>query len=460
MWGGTSFWQKRGFLPTFFLIHPPQKGATVYYDEAEKLSRPEIERLQLLRLQRTLRQAANSPFYAARFKECGISPEDVKSLDDVRHLPFTTKQDLRNSYPDKLLAMPQSEMVRMHVSSGTTGTPTVIYHTRKDLDWWASLMARCMHMVGLRKEDVFQNMSGYGLFTGGLGIHCGAEKLGCLTIPAGAGNSHRQIKLLMDFKVTGIHIIPSYALHLSTIFAEMGIDPRTLPLRIALVGAEPYTEEARQRLEELYGMKCYNSYGLSEMNGPGVAFECQEQHGMHVWEDAYLPEIVNPETGEPVPDGEVGELVMTSLGREGMPILRYRTRDMTRFLPGTCPCGREHRRIDRLRGRCDDMMIVKGCNIFPMQIEHILMSMPEVGHNYLIILERDGFIDNLRVKVEIRDEYFVEDMRQLAALQKRIVARLRDEILVTPRVELVERNSLPKGEGKATRVIDRRGESA
>ena len=432
----------------------------MYYDDAEKLSRLEIERLQLTRLQRTLAQAAKSPFYAQRFKECGVDPAAVKSLDDVRRLPFTTKQDLRDSYPDKLLAMPLAEMVRMHVSSGTTGTPTVIYHTKNDLDWWASLMARCMHMVGLRKTDVFQNMSGYGLFTGGLGIHCGAEKLGCLTIPAGAGNSHRQIKLLMDFKVTGIHIIPSYALYLSTIFSELGIDPRSLPLRIALVGAEPYTEETRRRLEELYDIKAYNSYGLSEMNGPGVAFECTEQHGMHLWEDAYRAEIVDPVTGEPVPDGELGELVMTSLGREGMPIVRYRTRDMTRFLPGQCPCGRVHRRIDRLHGRCDDMMIVKGVNIFPMQIERVLMAMPEVGQDYQIILERDGFIDNIRVKVEIRDEFFVEDMRQLGALQKRIASRLRDEILVTPRVELVERNSLPKSEGKAARVLDKRGENA
>jgi len=432
----------------------------VYYDEAEKLSRLEIERLQLMRLKRTLKQAARSPFYGAFFREHGVHPEAVTSLADVKRLPFTTKQDLRDSYPDRLLAMPLSEMVRMHVSSGTTGTPTVIYHTKKDLDWWASLMARCMHMVGLRRTDVFQNMSGYGLFTGGLGIHCGAEKLGCLTIPAGAGNSHRQIKLLMDFKVTGIHIIPSYAMHLSTVFAEMGIDPRSLPLRIALVGAEPYTEEARRRLEEMYAMKVYNSYGLSEMNGPGVAFECQEQHGLHVWEDAYLAEIVDPTTGEPLPDGELGELVMTSLGREGMPIIRYRTRDLTRFLTGECPCGRVHRRIDRLHGRCDDMMIVKGVNIFPMQIERILMSLPEVGQDYLIILERDGYIDNIRIKVEIRDEYFVEDMRQLGTLQKRIAAKLRDEILVTPRVELVERNTLPKSEGKAARVLDRRAEKA
>jgi phenylacetate-CoA ligase len=432
----------------------------VYYDEAEKLSRPEIERLQLDRLRKTLAQAAKSPFYSALFREHGVEPEAVRTMDDVRRLPFTTKADLRASYPDKLLAMPLSAMVRMHVSSGTTGAPTVIYHTRNDLEWWSSLMARCMYMVGLRPEDVFQNMSGYGLFTGGLGIHCGAEKLGCLTIPAGAGNSQRQIKLLTDFKVTGIHIIPSYAMHLANVIREMGLDPRKLPVRIALVGAEPYTEETRRRLEETFDMKVYNSYGLSEMNGPGVAFECPEQHGMHVWEDAYLAEIVDPATGEPVPDGELGELVMTSLGREGMPIIRYRTRDLTRFLPGECPCGRAHRRIDRLHGRSDDMMIVKGVNIFPMQIEAILMAMPEVGQDYQIILDREGFLDTIRVKVEIRDEYFVEDMRMLAALQKRIAARLRDEILVTPKVELVEPGSLPKCEGKAARVCDLRGGKA
>jgi phenylacetate-CoA ligase len=430
------------------------------YDAAETLSRSEITALQVERLRRSLAQAAKSPFYARRFAETGFDPDSVKSLADVSRIPFTTKQDLRDSYPDGMLALPVSEMVRMHASSGTTGTPTVIYHTQNDLDWWASLMARCMHMVGLRRTDVFQNMSGYGLFTGGLGIHYGAERLGCLTIPAGAGSSHRQIKLLTDFKVTGIHIIPSYALYLSSIFAERGIDPRDLPLRIALVGAEPYTEEARQRLQELYGIKAYNSYGLSEMNGPGVAFECQEQNGMHVWEDAYLAEIVDPDTGEPVADGELGELVMTTLGREGMPVIRYRTRDMTRFLPGTCPCGRVHRRIDRLHGRCDDMLIIKGVNIFPMQIERVLMAMPEVGQDYQIVLERQGYIDNIRVRVEIRDEFFVEDMRQLGALQKRIAARLRDEILVTPKVELVERNSLPKTEGKASRVIDQRGSGA
>jgi phenylacetate-CoA ligase len=314
-----------------------------------------------------------------------------------------------------------------------------------------------MHMVGIRPTDVFQNMSGYGLFTGGLGIHYGAERLGCLTIPAGAGNSKRQLKLINDFKVTAVHIIPSYALHLANVIRDMGMDPRDLPIRFALVGAEPYTEAARRRLEELYDMKVYNSYGLSEMNGPGVAFECTEQHGMHLWEDAYIAEIVDPETGDPLPDGEIGELVMTTLGREGMPVIRYRTRDLTRFLPGPCPCGREHRRIDRIAGRCDDMIIIKGVNIYPMQVEAILMAMPEVGQNYLIELDRVGVMDQITIKVEVKEEFFVEDMRALTGLQKRITSRLRDEILVTPRVELVEAKSLPQGEGKAKRVIDKRG---
>jgi phenylacetate-CoA ligase len=427
------------------------------YDDAEKWSREEIEKAQVARLRRTLQQAAGSRFYGALFREHGIDPDSVRSLDDIRRLPFTTKTDLRASYPDGLLAMPQADMVRMHVSSGTTGAPTVIYHTKNDLDWWASLMARCMHMVGIRPTDVFQNMSGYGLFTGGLGIHYGAERLGCLTIPAGAGNTKRQIKLITDFNVTAVHIIPSYALHLANVLRDMGVDPASLPIKFALVGAEPYTEEARRRLEEMFDMKVYNSYGLSEMNGPGVAFECAEQHGMHLWEDAYIAEIVDPETGDPVPEGELGELVMTTLGREGMPVIRYRTRDLTRFLPGPCPCGRGHRRIDRIAGRCDDMIIIKGVNIYPMQVEAILMAMPEVGQNYLIELDRVGVMDQITIKVEVKEEFFVEDMRALTGLQKRITSRLRDEILVTPKVELVEAKSLPQGEGKAKRVVDKRG---
>ena len=331
-----------------------------------------------------------------------------------------------------------------------------ICHTQNDINAWADLMARCMYMVGVRRDDVFQNMSGYGLFTGGLGIHFGAERLGCMTIPAGAGNSRRQIKLAKDFNTTVAHILPSYALILGEHLREMGKDPRQFPLRIAMVGAEPYTEEYRRRIENLFDMKVYNSYGLSEMNGPGVGFECLEQNGLHIWEDAYIPEIVDPETGAALPDGEVGELVMTCLCRQGMPILRYRTRDLTRFLPGFCACGRKHRRIDRILGRADDMFIIKGVNIYPLQVEQVIMTFPEVGQSYLIILENDGIGDVMRVQVEIRDEYFVEDMRVLHNLQKAITARLRDEILVTPKVELVESNSLPRSEGKAVRLKDLR----
>ena len=294
------------------------------FDAAELWSRDQIEHTQLTRLKATVAHVRKSEFYRRRLDEAGVTPESITSLDDIRRIPFTTKQDLRDQYPTGLLCVPRSEIVRMHCSSGTTGSPVAICHTQNDINSWADLMARCLYMVGVRRDDVFQNMSGYGLFTGGLGIHFGAERLGCMTIPAGPGNSRRQIKLAKDFKTTVAHILPSYALILGEHLRNMGEDPRDFPLRIAVVGAEPYTVEFRRRIEELFDMKAYNSYGLSEMNGPGVAFECQNQNGLHVWEDAYLPEIVDPKTGEPVPDGEIGELVMTCLCRQGMPILRYR----------------------------------------------------------------------------------------------------------------------------------------
>ncbi len=430
------------------------------FHQAETCSREQLSALQLVRLKNTVERAVRSPFYAQRFRELGLGPDAIASLEDVRRIPFTTKNDLRQSYPDGLLTLPRERMVRLHASSGTTGAPTVIMHTRNDLESWAELMARSMYMAGVRPTDTFQNIAGYGLFTGGLGIHYGAERLGCLTIPAGTGNSKRQIKLIRDFNVSVLHIIPSYALYLAEYIANEGLNPASLPPRIALIGAEPHTEEARRRIEELFGLKAYNSYGLSEMNGPGVAFECVEQNGLHLWEDAFLMEVVDPDSGEPVAEGEIGELVLTTLCREGMPILRYRTRDLTRILPGPCPCGREHRRIDRIAGRSDDMIIIKGVNIYPMQIEQVLLGIPEVGQNYLIVLESEGFIDQIKVMVELKDDFFVEDMRALSGLQKRIAGKLRDELLVTPRVELVQRNTLPKSEGKAQRVQDNRGKGA
>ncbi|MCL1939858.1 MAG: phenylacetate--CoA ligase [Desulfovibrionaceae bacterium] len=427
-----------------------------YYAVAETWDRETIDHTQGIRLRNSLEQALRSPYYREKLNKAGFHPKDIATRDDIGNVPFTTKDDLRAAYPDGLIAVPREELVRLHASSGTTGSPVVVCHTQDDLDTWADLMARCMHMVGMRKSDIFQNIAGYGLFTGGLGIHYGAERLGCLTIPAGTGNTRRQLKLIRDLNVTALHIIPSYALYLGNALMDEGIDPRSLPPRIALIGAEPHTEEMRQRIEYLLGLKAYNSYGLSEMNGPGVAFECLAQNGLHVWEDAYIAEIINPDTDQPVPDGEYGELVMTTLTRRGMPILRYRTRDLTRFLPGECACGRVHRRIDRIAGRVDDMFIIKGCNIYPMQVEQALMSFPEVGENYLIILDREDSMDRMRVQVEIRSEYFVEDMRALKGLQNRIATRLRDEILLTPKIELVQQNSIPRAEGKAKRVEDRR----
>ncbi len=427
-----------------------------YYSVAETWNRDAIGQAQTVRLKNTLSRALCSPYYKKKLGEAGVSPGGVTSVADIAKVPFTSKDDLRSAYPAGLVAVPQEELVRLHASSGTTGAPVVVCQTQDDVDTWADLMARCMYMVGIRKSDVFQNIAGYGLFTGGLGIHYGAERLGCLTIPAGTGNTRRQLKLIRDMQVTALHIIPSYALYLGNALMDDGVDPRSLPPRIALIGAEPHTEEVRQRIEYLLGLKAYNSYGLSEMNGPGVAFECMAQQGLHVWEDAYVAEIINPATGLAVPDGEVGELVMTTLTRRGMPILRYRTRDLTRFLPGECACGRKHRRIDRILGRVDDMFIIKGCNIYPMQVEQVLMGFPEVGENYLIILEHVDSMDQMRIQVEIRGEYFVEDMRVLTGLQRKIAHRLRDEILVTPKVDLVQANSLPRNEGKAQRVDDRR----
>ncbi len=427
-----------------------------YYHIEETWSRETLTRAQGVRLQNTVEQALRSPFYKATLAKAGITASSIRNAGDITRLPFTTKDDLRSAYPHGLISVPHEELIRLHASSGTTGSPVVVCHTQDDIDTWADLMARCMHMVGMRKTDVFQNIAGYGLFTGGLGIHYGSERLGCLTIPAGTGNTRRQLKLIRDMQVTAIHIIPSYALYLGSALAEEGADPRALPPRIALIGAEPHTEEVRQRIEYLLGLKAYNSYGLSEMNGPGVAFECLAQNGMHVWEDAFLAEIIDPVTGLAVPDGQIGELVMTTLTRRGMPVLRYRTRDLTRFLPGECPCGRAHRRIDRILGRADDMFIIKGCNIYPMQIEQILMSFPEVGENYIIILEHVENMDQVRIQVEIRSEYFIEDMRKLTGLQKKIAHSLRDEILVTPKIDLVQANSLPRTEGKAVRVNDTR----
>lgn len=427
-----------------------------YFDKSETWSRDQIESEQVARLQKSINQAMKAKFYEKLYQEAGVSAQSIKTISDVQKIPLISKENLRQNYPTHLSCVPHDCFVRMHCSSGTTGASIAICYTQNDLNSWSSLMARAMYMTGIRKTDVFQNMSGYGLFTGGLGIHYGAEHLGCMTIPSGPGNTQRQIKLIRDFNVSAVHILPSYALLVAEHVKSQGLDPRELPLKIALVGAEPYTEETRKRIEEVLDIKVYNSFGMTEMNGPGVGMECQAQEGMHIWEDAYMVEIIDPDTGLVLPDGQVGELVMTTLSREGMPVLRYRTHDLTRIVTGECSCGRKHKRIDRIVGRSDDMFILKGVNIYPMQIEQVIMAFKEVGQNYLIQLEKDGLKEILRVKVEIRPENFVEDMRVLRALQEKIVYRLHSEILITPVVDLVQANSLPVSEGKAKRVIDLR----
>lgn len=430
----------------------------MYWDrEAETLNRESLEQQQVHFLQKTIGRAQQAPYYADLFKKRGISPDAITSFDDLRRIPFTTKDDLRDQYPYGFLAVSRDRIVRMHSSSGTSGSPTVIFHTMQDIREWSGLIARCMYMTGVRSSDVFQNMTGYGLFTGGLGFHYGAEQLGAMVIPVGAGNTKRQIMLMREFDTSVIHVIPSYALHFIKSLQEAGIDPRReFKLRMAYLGAEPHSDETRKRVEAALGVEAFNSYGLSEMNGPGVAFECTEKNGMHIWEDHFLIELINPKTLEPVKEGEDGEIVFTTLKREGMPLLRYRSKDIASFIAEPCPCGRTHRRITRIKGRTDDMLIVKGVNMYPVQIEKTLMAIAEVGSNYIIELEHKDFNDHMIVKVEVKGEMFHGDFKELQKLRKTITENLRSELLITPEVDLVEPGSLPQSEGKAVRVIDNR----
>ena len=424
------------------------------HPDKECLTREQIDALQVERLQATIRHCMNSPFYKKKFEEMGIKPEDIKSPADVRKLPFTTKQDLRDNYPFGLASVPLDKCVRLHSSSGTTGNPTVVLHSQKDLDEWANAVARCLWMVGLRPNDVFQNSSGYGMFTGGLGFQYGAERLGMLTVPAAAGNTLRQIKFITDFGTTAINAVPSYLTRIKEVMDQQGIDPRKdTKLKVLAIGAEPHSEEQRKRIENMFGVKAYNSFGMSEMCGPGVAFECKEQNGLHFWEDYYIVEIVDPETLEPVPDGEIGELILTTINREAMPLIRYRTRDLTRVLGRTCACGRNHIRLDRMKGRSDDMMVLRGVNIFPIQIEKILMKFKELTTNYLITLTTDNDNDNMTVEVEVND-FDLNDKEKVQQLTKEITRALKDEILLTPHVKLLPLGTLPQFEGKAVRVKD------
>jgi len=426
--------------------------------DLEYLDRRALEAVQLLRLKKVIACALATPFYSERLGKVGIRhPEDLSSLDDLQKIPFTTKDDLRDTYPYGLLAVDKEKVVRMHASSGTTGKPTVIYYDRDDLGRWTHLTHRSLVACGCTSADVFQNMMTYGLFTGGLGLHYGAEDLGMFVIPSSGGNTRRQLQLMTDFGTTVVHATPSYMLHLHSQLEAAGIAPADLALRSALIGAEPHSEDLRRKIEELFGIDAYNSYGLSEMNGPSVAFECTEKSGMHLWEDAYRIEIVDRDSLEPLPDGEVGELVLTNLIRHASPIIRYRTKDLTRVLPGACACGRTSRRVDRMMGRTDDMLIINGVNVFPSQIEEVVMKIPEAGTNYRIVVRKKGTLDELIVELEVGPEVLTDDTRDLYALKNRLTDALKATISVKPHVEFHEPGQLPVQEGKAIRVVDERG---
>jgi len=430
---------------------------TYWNRQAETMERAALEQLQIQRMRSIIAQALKTPFYQKRLSRAGItSPDQFRSLADMQRLPFTTKDDLRQNYPVGLLAVDMDEVVRIHSSSGTTGIPTVIYLTQEDLNAWTDLLARSITATGCTRKDVFQNMMSYGLFTGGLGLHYGAERVGMTVIPIGGGNTQRQVQVMKDFKTTVLHITPSYLLHIHSRLDEFGVKPGDLHLKKAFLGAEPYSENTRQKLQELFGIDAYNSYGLSEMNGPGVAFECVYKQDMHLWEDAYILEIIDPATGQVLPDGQLGEVVLTNLVRMAMPLMRYRTRDLAFVHPEPCPCGRTHRRLSRIQGRTDDMLIINGVNVFPSQIEEVIMSIPEVGTNYMIHLTRAGALDKLTVKVEIYSKMFTGDLNALGALKNKIRDRLRASITINPHIELHEPGALPAFEGKAKRVVDQR----
>jgi phenylacetate-CoA ligase len=424
-------------------------------EKTETLKGRELEKLQVKRLRWTLAQARKVGFYREKLKETGVRPEEIKTPADVSRLPFTKKQDLRDGYPFGFFAVPLSRVIRIHTTSGTTGKPTVVGYTRKDLENWAELIARNMTMVGLKQGDVFQNMVNYGMFTGGLGFHYGAEKIGLTVVPSATGNTRRQIEMIQDFGVTAIHCTPSYAMHLGEVAEDLHAE---LPsLKTGLFGAEPWSDAMRRELEHKLGVTAFDSYGLSELYGPGVAFECQEREGLHIWHDSYLVEIINPVTGERLGEGERGELVVTPLVKEAMPLLRYRTGDITMLLADDCPCGRAQK-IGRITGRSDDMLVIRGINVFPSQIEHVLLRIPEVGNHFMVYVDRVNHLDEMTIEVEINRNYFSGELADLARIQKKVVKELRDALDLRTTVRLVEPGTLPRFEGKAKRVVDLRGD--
>lgn len=429
----------------------------IWNEKAECMSHEEKEELQLKRLQKTVKIAYEKiPLYKQKFDDAGVKPKDIKTLKDIEKLPFTTKDDLRASYPFGLFAVPYDDIVEIHASSGTTGKPTVSGYTQKDLDIWGEIIARGLGMAGCEKNWIVQNAYGYGLFTGGFGIHHGANKFGAITVPMSAGNTKRQLDNMQDFQSDILTCTPSYAMYLGESLHAAGIPLENINLKAGIFGAEMWTEEMRNKIEETLGIKALNIYGLTEIMGPGVAQECMEQDGIHISDDHFYPEIINPETGEVLGDDQKGELVLTTLTREGMPIIRFRTKDLTSLMSGDCDCGRTTKRMTRITGRSDDMMKIKGVMVFPSQIEKALLSVEGVTPNYQIIVTRPDILDEIEVKVEASKELFSDEIKELEEVEKKIKAAIRSELGIKVNVTICEPESLPRSEGKAVRVIDER----
>ncbi len=426
--------------------------------DISRLSREQLAVIQLKALQETVKNVyEHVPFYRKKFQEKGLEPGDIQSLADLSHLPFTNKVDLRDNYPFGLFTVPQSEVVRLHASSGTTGKPTVVGYTQKDIDSWAEIIARCIKWSGGTKEDVIQIAYGYGLFTGGMGLHYGAERLGCTVVPISGGNSRRQIMLMQDFQTAILACTPSYALNLAEEAREMGLDPtKDLNLRIGIFGAEPWSDNMRKEIENQLGIKAMDIYGLSEVIGPGVACECQQQKGLHIHEDFFIPEIIDPDSGEPLPYGQKGELVFTTLNKEALPVIRYRTKDISILHQEKCACGNNFVRMERVIGRTDDMLIIRGVNVFPSQIESVLLAIGETEPQYLLVVDRKSNMDSLEIWVEVSEQMFSDEVRRMEELERKLRHEIGSILGIAAKIKLVEPKSIPRSEGKAKRVVDRR----
>ncbi|MBP3354278.1 MAG: phenylacetate--CoA ligase [Bacteroidales bacterium] len=429
----------------------------IWNKNKECMSREEMRQLQGARLRKLVDNVYhNVPFYREKMQAMNIMPDDIKTIDDIKKLPFTTKQDLRDNYPFGLNAVPQSAIVRVHASSGTTGNPTVVGYTRRDLAVWSESIARCLGAFGASREDTISVAYGYGLFTGGLGLHYGVEHLGASVVPTSSGNTDKHILLIKDLGITGVACTPSYALHMAEVMRKKGITPEDLKLRIGIFGGEPWTENMRKSLEEKLQINAYNIYGLSEIMGPGVSHECECKNGSHIIEDHFFPEIINPETCEVLPEGEQGELVFTTLTKEGMPLLRYRTKDLCSLIYEPCECGRTSVRMTRIMGRSDDMLIIRGINVFPSQIESVILQLPEFEPQYLLVVTRENNRDNLEVQVELKEEYYSDEINKTIEMRDKLARRLQSVLSISADVKIVSPNTLERSVGKSKRVIDKR----